>query len=255
VKGDGPRRLPDIVRPAAGAVQLSGPDRLHFSPASSAETRGRNTWTAVSFPGAGSNRTNPPARSTTCLTTASPSPLPRPAGLVVKNGSKPRSSWSAGMPTPSSRTSIRAQTRGAPGSRRAACPDQLGGQVSPPLPGVEDVPDQRPGVGRRVVPGGQQLGGTEDDRQQVLEVVGHPGGERAQHLQPVDLGQLLVPGAEGGPQVGQLGRSDLHRQQVGDQPGEVPLLGRPLPRRPGVLVADHPDQSVRWATGTVAEPR
>ena len=46
----------------------------------------------------------PPWRSTIVFATLSPNPVPLPAGLVVKNGSKMRPTWSGGMPAPSSRT-------------------------------------------------------------------------------------------------------------------------------------------------------
>src|SRR5688572_12601709 len=54
----------------------------------------------------------PPCKSTICLLTGKPSPVPMPLGLVVKNGSNTRASFSAGMPVPVSSTST--TTTGSP---------------------------------------------------------------------------------------------------------------------------------------------
>ena len=61
---------------------------------------GRRTTKRVS-PGVDSTETSPWCASTTILRTmSSPSPVPLPTSLVVKNGSKIRETTSAGMPAP-----------------------------------------------------------------------------------------------------------------------------------------------------------
>ncbi len=57
-------------------------------------------------PGADSISTAPPARATTSRTLASPRPVPRPGGLVVKNGSVARAAVDGSMPRPLSATSM-----------------------------------------------------------------------------------------------------------------------------------------------------
>src|SRR5438552_2960207 len=47
----------------------------------------------------------PPCISTICLLIGNPSPVPSPFGFVVKNGSKSRWAFSAGIPAPVSSTS------------------------------------------------------------------------------------------------------------------------------------------------------
>ena len=56
-------------------------------------------------------RSSPPCFSTIWRTMPSPSPVPSPFGLVVKNGSKIRGSTSAGIPGPSSITRTTATSR------------------------------------------------------------------------------------------------------------------------------------------------
>ena len=60
---------------------------------------------------------DPPCCRTMLKTTARPSPVPARSGLVVKNGSKTRSTTSGGMPLPESVTDT--ATHG-PGCRPAA---------------------------------------------------------------------------------------------------------------------------------------
>ena len=57
----------------------------------------------------------PPWAVTIPCTTASPSPVPMPAGLVVKNGSKTRSSVAASIPLPVSLTVRQMPGCAAPG--------------------------------------------------------------------------------------------------------------------------------------------
>src|SRR4051794_10484959 len=68
---------------------------------------GSQTWNVVA-PGADSTRMAPSWRSTTMRrAVSSPRPVPAPTPLVVKNGSKTRSTTSGAMPGPSSATSTR----------------------------------------------------------------------------------------------------------------------------------------------------
>ena len=82
---------------------------------------GKSTRNVVPTPGADSDvDTRPPQVCTRCQTVARPRPVPRPTSLVVKNGSKMRSSTSRGIPTPVSPTTMRwAAGRGRPSIRRA----------------------------------------------------------------------------------------------------------------------------------------
>src|SRR6476646_6162035 len=66
-----------------------------------AKSRLTGSWRTIVSPLPGAFRavSSPPCCSTILLAIASPRPLP--FGLVVKNGSKIRSSWSFGMPAPS----------------------------------------------------------------------------------------------------------------------------------------------------------
>jgi hypothetical protein len=67
--------------------------------------RGSLMVTVVPWPGVLSSRRSPPdwrAKPNTC---GRPSPVPRPASLVVKNGSSARDSTAGGMPMPASTTS------------------------------------------------------------------------------------------------------------------------------------------------------
>ncbi len=61
---------------------------------------GKSKVTLVPCPGVESTLICPPCSFTTAATTASPSPVPRPRGLVVENGSKIRSRTSSVMPMP-----------------------------------------------------------------------------------------------------------------------------------------------------------
>src|SRR5690606_35039356 len=76
---------------------------------------GRRRVTRVPRPGALSRWACPPDWEAKPKTWLSPSPLPRPTSLVVKNGSNTRSCSSSRMPVPSSATVI-AMNCGASGS-------------------------------------------------------------------------------------------------------------------------------------------
>ena len=67
-------------------------------------TFGRITLNVLPRPTALSTSIRPPCRVTMPCTTESPSPVPLPASLVVKNGSKMRSRIASGMPSPVSST-------------------------------------------------------------------------------------------------------------------------------------------------------
>ena len=71
----------------------------------SAGAAGNSREKTAPFPGSLVTLTSPPCSRTMPSTIASPRPVPTPAGLVVKNGSKIREAIAGGMPGPSSLTS------------------------------------------------------------------------------------------------------------------------------------------------------
>jgi hypothetical protein len=114
-------------------------------------------------PGSLSTSTAPPRSLTMECTRESPSPVPAPTSLVVKNGSKMRSSTSGAIPIPESRTSRRTYSPGA-------------------SPGDHDVIDvaahwvaRRCGVLR-------ELAIPENRTDDVVEVVGNGSGQRCDRL-------------------------------------------------------------------------
>ena len=74
--------------------------------------RGQLHQKVVPWPGALCTAIRPPALVTVVCTMARPSPVPSPAALVVKNGSKIRSCTAASMPQPVSRTVSTAKRAG-----------------------------------------------------------------------------------------------------------------------------------------------
>src|SRR6185369_6044897 len=94
--------------------------RLHDAPAT-----GSHSVAVVPAPGAERMESSPPSRSTMARARKIPSPIPFPAGLVVKKGSPTRARRSGEIPAPRSATSktsrplwLSAATRkvtGAPG--------------------------------------------------------------------------------------------------------------------------------------------
>ena len=86
-----------------GGVVSSSAVTVRLSPPSA---RGRNSRKQVPSPGVLSTRTCPSDWRTKPNTIASPSPVPAPGALVVKNGSNTCGSTSVGMPLPVSVTSI-----------------------------------------------------------------------------------------------------------------------------------------------------
>ena len=70
---------------------------------------GRRARTVVPCPGVDAIDTRPPALITMPYTVDSPSPVPRPRGLVVKKGSNARDRVASSIPIPVSATSSAAQ--------------------------------------------------------------------------------------------------------------------------------------------------
>ena len=93
----------DLFATGEGSAAVTGDD----APA------GSNTVTVVPRPGSEEMLTDPPAWVTMPYTVARPSPVPSPLALVVKNGSKARSTTSADMPWPESQTRRRTYSPGA----------------------------------------------------------------------------------------------------------------------------------------------
>jgi len=100
-----------------------------------ASTIGSSTVNVLPAPGALSTSTPPPPRVAAPSTEARPMPVPRPNGLVVKNGSKIRPRAAASMPAPVSRTASAAYAPGTSGA--------------PPRPRAEGRPPRAPPVARR----------------------------------------------------------------------------------------------------------
>ena len=82
--------------------------------ASCSRAAGSRTRKVVPRPTALVQVTNPPCCRTMLKTTARPRPVPARSGLVVKNGSKTRSTTSGGMPLPESVTATATHGPAAP---------------------------------------------------------------------------------------------------------------------------------------------
>ena len=94
---------PDI-RGARASIGRRAPTRAVPESARASSSGGKRTRNVAPAPGAESTVTCPPHSCTMPCTVDSPMPEPLPTPLVVKNGSKIRSSASGAMPDPESRT-------------------------------------------------------------------------------------------------------------------------------------------------------
>src|SRR5947209_7839054 len=141
----------------------------------------------------------PPCCFTSPYTVASPSPVPFPGALVVKNGSNMRARVTASMPTPVSSTASQtcSPARSAPHAWRQG----LELEARAPREAEQLLHHDAPAQGRRhhVAQIGvrgflrrgdrprEQLRVGEDDREQVVEVVGDTARELADRLQLLRL--------------------------------------------------------------------
>ena len=97
-----------------------------------AAAAGRKNVTSVPRPGSLSIRSAPPAASAKPCAWLSPSPVPWPGGLVVKNGSKTRPSTSSGMPVPVSRSRTATNRPRSPGAASRSASFRAETASSPP---------------------------------------------------------------------------------------------------------------------------